>query len=201
MKSIAFAAGLVAACLSSNFAQAQEVHVQTSLGTFDVALDPVHAPKATANFLRYVREGHFDGTMIYRVVPGFVLQMGSYEPNGDARPTHDPIPLESANGLLNQRGTLSMARSDDPNSATAEFFINLTDNNSLDPTEGKTPNTTGYAVFGKVVEGMSVIDTIAAVPLNGKMGPFPDAAPAAPVIITKVTVVGDPVPPPAPTKH
>lgn len=201
MKSIALSAGLLAACFACDIAQAQEVHIQTSLGAFDVALDPVHAPKATANFLRYVREGHFNGTMIYRVVPGFVLQMGSYEPNGNPRPTHEPIPLESANGLLNLRGTLSMARSDDPNSATAEFFINLTDNSSLDPTEGKAPNTTGYAVFGKVVEGMSVIDTIAAVPLKGGQGPFPDADPASPVIINKMTVTGDPAPPPAAAKH
>jgi cyclophilin family peptidyl-prolyl cis-trans isomerase len=201
MKLIAISAGLLAACIAATTAQAQEVHVRTSLGAFDVALDRAHAPKAVDNFLRYVREGHFDGTMIYRVVPGFVLQMGSYEPNGNARPTHDPIPLESANGLLNKRGTLSMARSDDPSSATAEFFINLSDNTTLDPTEGKTPNTTGYTVFGKVVEGMSVVDTIAAVPLNGKQGPFPDADPASPVVITRVTVAGDPVPPAAPVKH
>ncbi len=201
MKLVAISAGLLTACLTINIVKAQEVHVQTSLGEFDVALDAAHSPKAVANFLRYVREGHFDGTMIYRVVPGFVLQMGSYEPSGNARPTHDPIPLETANGLLNKRGTLSMARSDDPASATAEFFVNLSDNTTLDPTEGKTPNTTGYAVFGKVVEGMGVIDTIAAVPLNGKQGPFPDADPASPVIINKVTVVGDPVPPVAPAKH
>jgi cyclophilin family peptidyl-prolyl cis-trans isomerase len=130
--------------------------------------------------------------MIYRVVPGFVLQMGSYDTKGDARPTHAPIPLESANGLLNTRGTLSMARSDDPASATAEFFINLSDNSSLDPDAGKAPNTTGYAVFGKVVEGMSVVDTIARVPLNGGQGPFPDADPSAPVVIKSITVVGDP---------
>lgn len=201
MKLIAISASLLAACILTGAAEAQEVHIQTSLGEIDVALDAAHAPKAVANFLRYAREGHFDGTMIYRVVPGFVLQMGSYEPNGNSRPTHEPIPLESANGLLNTRGTLSMARSDDPNSATAEFFINLSDNTSLDPTEGKTPNTTGYAVFGKVVEGMGVVDTIAAVPLNGKTGPFPDADPAGPVVINKVMVVGDPVAPAAPAKH
>src|ERR1700744_3342666 len=125
MKFVPLAAALVLSCSTAQLAQAQEVHMQTSLGEIDIALDAAHAPKATANFLRYVREGHFDGTVIYRVVPGFVLQMGSYEANGNARPTHDPIPLESANGLLNTRGTLSMARSDDPGSATAEFFINL----------------------------------------------------------------------------
>jgi cyclophilin family peptidyl-prolyl cis-trans isomerase len=94
-----------------------------------------------------------------------------------------------------------MARSDDPNSATAEFFINLSDNTTLDPTEGKTPNTTGYTVFGKVVEGMSVVDTIAAVPLKGGTGPFPDADPSSPVVIAKMTVAGDPVRAVAPVKR
>src|ERR1700754_5254844 len=114
-------------------AAAQEVQIQTSLGEIDVQLDAAHAPKTVENFLRYAREGHFDGTVIYRVVPGFVLQMGSFEANGTARPTHAPIPLETASGLKNLRGTLSMARSGDPASATAEFFINLSDNDSLDP--------------------------------------------------------------------
>jgi cyclophilin family peptidyl-prolyl cis-trans isomerase len=189
-----FAASILIA--SATAASAQEVHIQTSLGEIDVALDPVHAPKTVANFLRYVREGHFDGTVIYRVVPGFVLQMGSYDAKGNSRPAHAPIPLESANGVLNTRGTLSMARSDDPASATAEFFINLSDNTNLDPDPGKAPNTSGYAVFGKVVEGISIVDQIANVPLNGGQGPFPDADPATPVTINKVTVVGDPIPPP-----
>lgn len=195
MKFVPLAVSLAFATVAAQFANAQEVHMQTTLGEIDIQLDAQRAPKTVANFLRYVREGHFNGTMIYRVVPGFVLQMGSYEPNGSARATHEPIPLESGNGLLNARGTLSMARSDDPTSATAEFFINLSDNGDLDPQPGKAPNTSGYAVFGKVVEGMSVVDTIAAVPLNGKQGPFPDADPASPVVITKATVVGDPAPP------
>ena len=201
MKFSPFAISLFLVSTTAQLAAAQELHFQTTLGEFDVALDAVHAPKTAANFLRYAREGHFDGTMIYRVVPGFVLQMGSYEPNGNARATHDPIPLESANGLLNTRGTLSMARSDDPASATAEFFINLSDNTDLDPQPGKAPNTSGYAVFGRVVEGMSVVDTISHVPLKGGGGPFPDAEPALPVVITKVIVVGDPPRPAAPVKH
>jgi peptidyl-prolyl cis-trans isomerase A (cyclophilin A) len=201
MKFIPFAAALLLATTTAQLAAAQEVHIQTSLGEIDVALDAAHAPKAAANFLRYAREGHFDGTMIYRVVPNFVLQMGSYDTAGNARPTHAPIPLESGNGLLNLRGTLSMARSDEPASATAEFFINLSDNGDLDPKTGKEPNTSGYAVFGKVVEGMSVVDTISHVPLNGGKGPFPDADPAEPVVIKSVTVVGDPPRAPAPAKH
>ena len=175
--------------IAGGAAQAQEAHIKTSLGEIDVALDRAHAPKTVDNFIRYAREGHFDGTMIYRVVPGFVLQMGSYDAKGNARPSRDPIALETSSGLTNTRGTLSMARSNEPASATAEFFINLSDNDSLDPKPGAAPNTTGYAVFGKVVEGLSVIDQIAKVPLNGGKGPFPDADPALPVTIEKVTIV------------
>ncbi len=171
-------------------ANAQEAHIKTSLGEIDVALDAAHAPKTVDNFIRYAKGGHFDGTVIYRVVPGFVLQMGSYDKSYNPRSTKEPIPLETSGGLTNARGTLSMARSNDPASATAEFFINLSDNDSLDPKPGAAPNTTGYAVFGKVVEGMSVVDQIAKVPLNGGKGPFPDADPALPVVIESVTIVG-----------
>jgi cyclophilin family peptidyl-prolyl cis-trans isomerase len=170
-------------------ASAQEARIKTSLGEIDVALDATHAPKTVDNFIRYAKGGHFDGTLIYRVVPGFVLQMGSYDKSYNPRPTKEPIPLETSGGQANTRGTLSMARSNDPASATAEFFINLSDNDSLDPKPGATPNTTGYAVFGKVVEGMSVVDQIAKVPLNGGKGPFPDADPALPVVIESVTIV------------
>jgi len=179
----------IALLLVCGTAQSQEAHIKTSLGEFDVALDAAHAPRTVDNFIRYAKGGHFDGTLIYRVVPAFVLQMGSYDKSFNARPTKAPIPLETSGGLKNLRGTLSMARSDDPASATAEFFINLSDNDSLDPKDGAAPNTTGYAVFGKVVEGMSVIDQIAKVPLNGGKGPFPDADPALPVVIESVTIV------------
>jgi cyclophilin family peptidyl-prolyl cis-trans isomerase len=154
----------------------------------------VHAPLTVANFIRYAKEKHFDGTVIYRVVPGFVLQMGSYEADGNPRPTHAGIPLEANNGLSNLRGTLSMARSDDPASGTAEFFINLADNSaSLNHAPSDGANNTGYAVFGQVTGGMDVVDKIAAVPLGG-VGPFNDAAPATPVVIEKVTVTEPPTP-------
>ncbi|MBV8975888.1 MAG: peptidylprolyl isomerase [Alphaproteobacteria bacterium] len=183
---VLLAAGL---CLLSLPAAAQEVRFETSLGAFSVKLDPAHAPKTVANFLRYVREKHFDGTVVYRVVPDFVIQMGSYSADGSARSTHDPIPLESSSGLKNLRGTVAMARSGEPASGTAEFFVNLSDNDSLDPRPGAPPNATGYAVFGKVVEGMSVVDAIAAVQLGGAKGPFPpDATPLLPVTIVKATV-------------
>jgi len=185
---------VVMAVLCCSGALAEEVatgptaNIQTSLGTITIALDRDHAPATVANFIAYAREGHFDGTVIYRVVPGFVLQMGSYDAEGNSRPVHAPIPLETSSALSNARGTVAMARSDDPVSATAEFFINLDNNSPLDPTAGAAPNTTGYAVFGQVTNGMDVVDKIAAVPLHGGKGPFPDAAPATPVVIQKITI-------------
>ena len=165
-----------------------QAQIATSLGTITIALDRAHAPATVDNFIRYAREGHFDGTMVYRVVPHFVIQAGSTEPGGTARAAHAPIPLESGNGLGNVRGSVAMAR-DTPNSATAEFFINLEDNGAgLDPKPGAAPNTTGYAVFGHVIAGMDVVDNIAAVPIGNGSGPFPDAEPVTPVVIEKVTV-------------
>ncbi len=162
--------------------------IQTSMGNIVVELDAEHTPATVANFIRYAKEGHFDGTVIYRVVPGFVIQAGSIDAQGMSRPVHDPIPLETANAASNLRGTISMARADDPMSATAEFFINLADDPGLDRQADDHDNKTGYATFGHVVEGMDVVDRIAMVPLMGGMGPFPDADPAMPVTIQKVTV-------------
>jgi peptidyl-prolyl cis-trans isomerase A (cyclophilin A) len=185
---------LLAACAALLFASAAEAadpraKFETSLGSFTITLDAVHAPQTVANFLRYAREGHFDGTVVYRIEPGFVIQMGSYDAGGGLRATHDPIPLESANGLKNLRGAVSMARSGNPNSATAEFFVDLSDNAPLDPVPGARPNTTGYAVFGAVTEGMDVVDKIAASQVGGAHGPFPPAStPFIPVTINKVTV-------------
>ena len=162
--------------------------IATSLGTITVALDRARAPATVENFIRYAKEGHFDGTVVYRVVPGFVIQAGSIEADGKERGVHEPIALES--GLSNVRGAVAMARDAAvPASATAEFFINLQDNGAgLDPKPGAAPNKTGYAVFGKVIAGMDVVDKIAATPLAGGTGPFPDAAPKAPVVIKTVTV-------------
>ena len=177
-------------------AGAPTAQIQTSLGTITIALDRAHAPATVANFIAYAREGHFNGTMIYRVEPGFVIQMGSFEANGASRPTRAPIPLESANGLSNVRGSVAMARAADPASATAEFFIDLADNTRLDADPGASPNTTGYAVFGRVTAGMDVVDRIAAVPLGGH-GPFPPpSTPATPVTIVKVTIADPAAAPP-----
>ena len=161
------------------------ITIDTSLGTIVVDLDAQHAPATVKNFLAYVGEKHFDGTVFYRVVPGFVIQAGSYEADGTARSVHAPIALEANNGLTNARGTIAMAR-DTPDSATAEFFINLVDNASLDHQASDKGNTTGYAVFGHVSSGMDVVDKIAAVKLGGT-GPFPGAGPLEPVFIRKIT--------------
>ncbi len=181
-----------------------QAKIETSLGAIVVALDAEKAPATVKNFRRYVKDKHFDGTVVYRVVPGFVIQMGSVTATGLGRkmPVHPPVALESANGLKNLRGAVAMARADAPASATSEFFIDLADNTFLDAKPTAAPNKTGYAVFGRVVAGMEVADAIAAVPLKGGKGPFPEYFPKTPVKILKVTVsdtpfvVPAPVPPP-----
>ncbi|HEY7976619.1 MAG TPA: peptidylprolyl isomerase [Rhizomicrobium sp.] len=197
---VAVAAFFVSGALAQTapqIAAGPQATIETSLGAITVALDPVHAPLTVANFIRYAKEKHFDGTVIYRVVPGFVLQMGSYEADGKPRRTHAPIPLEANNGLSNVRGTLAMAHGDMPASATAEFFINLSDNSaSLNHEAGDTGDTTGFAVFGQVTSGMDVADKIAAVALGG-VGPFANAAPVTPVVIEKVTIAEAPQAPSA----
>jgi cyclophilin family peptidyl-prolyl cis-trans isomerase len=168
------------------------VLIQTSLGNITVQLDRDRAPKTVDNFLRYVSEGHYDGTLIYRVVPGFVIQAGSYDSPTHMRPVHDPIPLEAGNGLSNVRGTIAMARETEPDTATAEFFINLADNTRLDRQPDDADGTTGYAVFGHVTDGMDVVDKIASASV-GPGGPIPGAMPLDPVRIERITII--PAPP------
>lgn len=157
--------------------------IETSFGTIVITLDPVHAPATVANFIRYARDKHFDGTVFYRVLPGSIIQAGSYEAGGKFRGgLRKPIAFEG--GHPNLRGSVAMAHGDDPNSATAEFFIDVRDLPSLDP----SPGNTGFAVFGHVTSGMDVVDQINKVPLGGQ-GPFPpEATPLAPVTIEKVTI-------------
>ena len=162
-------------------AAAPQVLISTSMGDITVVLDRAHAPISVDNFLRYVNEHHYDGTLVYRVAPGFVIQAGSFDSATHQRDVHDPIQLEANNGLSNLRGTLSMAREEAPNTAAAEFFINLVDNTRLDHHADDTGNTTGYAVFGHVVSGMDVVDKIAAVPL-GDNGPMAGQAPVTPIL-------------------
>jgi peptidyl-prolyl cis-trans isomerase A (cyclophilin A) len=134
--------------------------ISTSLGEFLIELDPNDAPLTVENFLQYVDEGFYDGTIFHRVIPNFVVQGGGYLPGLEPKPTHAPIVSEAANGLLNLRGTVGMARGDDVNSATSQFYVNLVDNPTLDT----SATSLGYTVFGRVIDGMAVIDQIAAVP-------------------------------------
>jgi cyclophilin family peptidyl-prolyl cis-trans isomerase len=164
-----------------------QVLIQTSMGDITLELDRGDAPITVDNFLRYTAEGHYDGTLIYRVAPHFVIQMGSYGADGQMRPVHAPIRLEASNGLKNIRGAVAMARETAPNSATAEFFIDLSSHPELDSEPGD-PDRLGYAVFAHVVSGMDVVDKIAAVPLGG-VGPMPHAAPLNPIVIEKVKLL------------
>ena len=161
-----------------------DVAIETNMGTFVVQLDRERAPLTAANFLSYVNSGFYAGTLIHRVVPGFVIQGGGYTAAYVEKKTAAPIPNESGNGLENLRGTIAMARDAAPHSAAAQFYINLADNRKLDP----RPDRWGYAVFGQVVQGMNVVDKIAAVP-TGKAGPFNKDTPLTPVVILKAWVL------------
>lgn len=161
------------------------VLMETSMGNIKVELYPDKAPKTVANFLSYVEDGFFGGTIFHRVIKGFMVQGGGFTPDMDQKvPTYDPIPLESQSGLKNARGTVAMARTSVPNSATCQFFINHTDNLNLDYPK---PDGNGYAVFGKVIEGMETVDKIAEVKTTTTAGHRD--VPAEPVLIRSVKVV------------
>ena len=173
--------------------------ISTSMGDITLLLDAVRAPKSVASVLRYVRDRHYNGTVFYRVVKGFVIQMGSWDANVKGRPpSHAATPLEADNGLSNLRGTVALAHGADL-MAVADFFINLADNKSLDHLKDDTFNVTGFTVFGQVTSGMDVVDAISAVPV-GDHGPMPGQAPVDPILIKKVSVVGEPEPVPVTPK-
>jgi peptidyl-prolyl cis-trans isomerase B (cyclophilin B) len=165
---------------------AKHVQIKTSLGDIRVELDDVNAPESTRNFLAYVAKGHYDGTVFHRVIRGFMVQGGGFEPGMKQRPTDAPIPNEAKNGLKNNHYTLAMARTQVPHSATAQFFINTTDNDFLNH-KAETAQGWGYAVFGKVVEGTDVVDKIEGVK-TGRRG-MHDDVPLDDVLIEKATVV------------
>jgi peptidyl-prolyl cis-trans isomerase A (cyclophilin A) len=165
-------------------AAAQKVLLATSMGDIVVELDPAKAPKTVENFLQYVKAGHYNGTIFHRVIDGFMIQGGGMTADMKEKPVRAPIPLESRNGLANARGTVAMARTMDPNSATAQFFINVADNAFLDQANARDGN--GYAVFGRVVQGMDVVERIKAVP-TGDNGPYQNV-PAQPVTIKKASL-------------
>ncbi|HLE59903.1 MAG TPA: peptidylprolyl isomerase [Thermoanaerobaculaceae bacterium] len=177
---------LAAAMAAPAGAANPQVKLETTQGTIVIELDAAKAPITVGNFLDYVKSGFYDGTVFHRVIPSFMIQGGGFAANMEQKSTREPIVNESANGLVNTRGTVAMARTADPNSATSQFFINLVNNEGLD--KGKAQDRVGYCVFGKVVKGMSVVDAIAAVK-TGTVGGYQDV-PVQPVVIKKASVVG-----------
>ncbi len=161
-----------------------KVLLATSAGDITLQLDAEKAPKSVANFLDYVKSGHYDGTVFHRVIDGFMIQGGGFTPELTQKPTKAPIPLESRNGLKNERGTIAMARTSVPDSATAQFFINVKDNAMLDY---PSPNGNGYAVFGRVVSGMDVVDKIRGVETGSVKGH--QNVPLKPVLIRSASIV------------
>jgi peptidyl-prolyl cis-trans isomerase A (cyclophilin A) len=178
------ACGALLAAVALAPALAQKVRLATSMGDIVVELEKDKAPKTVDNFVQYVKAGQYDGTVFHRVIDNFMIQGGGMTPDMKEKPTRAPIALENRSGLLNLRGTLAMARTNDPNSATAQFFINVQDNPFLDPANSRDGN--GYAVFGKVVEGLDVVDKIKLVP-TGNKGPHQNV-PTQPVVIKKATI-------------
>jgi peptidyl-prolyl cis-trans isomerase A (cyclophilin A) len=177
MKRFLLAATLLVAAL----AQAQTVKLVTTAGDIRIELNAEAAPKTVANFLQDVKSGHYNGTVFHRVIENFMIQGGGFDAKLNQKPTKPPIPLESGNGLVNARGTVAMARTGDPNSATSQFFINLIDNTFLDKANARDGN--GYAVFGKVIEGQEVVDKIGAMPTSAQG--MHQNLPTTPILITK----------------
>ncbi|SER01705.1 peptidylprolyl isomerase [Giesbergeria anulus] len=165
-------------------AQAPKVKLSTSMGDIVVQLDAAKAPKTVENFLAYVKDKHYDGTIFHRVIDGFMIQGGGFTADMTQKPTKAAIMLESGNGLKNQPYTIAMARTGNPHSATAQFFINVKNNEMLN---ARQPGNDGYAVFGKVIDGTAVVDKIKAVPTANKG--FHQDVPSTPVTITSATLL------------
>lgn len=162
------------------------VELETTMGNIVIELNQEKAPNTVANFLEYVKSGHYDGTIFHRVIDGFMIQGGGMDANMTEKSTNAPIQNEADNGLKNEVGTIAMARTSDPHSATAQFFINVKDNSFLN-FSGKNPQGWGYAVFGKVTKGMDIVNKIKGVP-TGKYG-FHADVPTTPVVITHAKVI------------
>ncbi len=169
--------------------QTIQVKFETTQGDFVLQLDKAKAPVTVANFLTYVKEGFYDGTIFHRVIPGFMAQGGGFTTDYKQKAVHAPIKNEADNGLLNKRGSVAMARTSDPNSATAQFFVNFIDNAFLNY-KSSTPQGWGYTVFGEVVQGMDVVDGFGKIPTSSG-GPFGTDVPKTPIVINKATVVSE----------
>lgn len=167
--------------------KATKVKLETSLGDVVIEIDTEKAPGTTSNFMGYVKDGFYNGTVFHRVIKGFMAQGGGYNTSYDKKDTKKPIKNEAHNGLKNLRGTVAMARTPDPHSATAQFFINYSDNAFLD-FKSETTRGWGYAVFAKVVDGMDVVDQMATIP-TGAEGPFPSDLPKTQIVIKSATIV------------
>ena len=171
----------------SHAATGPKVQIETNMGTIVLLLDAEKAPKTVANFLGYVNEGFYENTLFHRVIDGFMIQGGGFTPDYQRKQTKAPILNEADNGLKNNRATIAMARTGDPHSATAQFFINVKDNDFLNHSN-KTPRGWGYVVFGRVIKGMGVVDKIRQVK-TGPGGPFPKDAPQQQIVIKKMTLL------------
>jgi cyclophilin family peptidyl-prolyl cis-trans isomerase len=179
--SLAFAASFAVSAANP------QVEMKTDMGSIVIELDAEKAPQTVENFLQYVKAGHYNGTVFHRVIPGFMIQGGGFTPDFKEKPTRKPLKNEAANGLKNATGTIAMARTSEPHSATAQFFINVSDNRSLD-FRFPTPEGYGYAVFGKVVKGMDVVNSIVRVPTGD--GPAPHQnVPVKPIVIEQMRVL------------
>ncbi|MGD9582378.1 MAG: peptidylprolyl isomerase [Lysobacterales bacterium] len=165
-----------------------KVRLSTNMGTIVLELDALKAPKSVANFLQYVKDKHYDGTIFHRVIPGFMVQGGGFTQDLSQKRTRASIVNEADNGLSNTVGTVAMARTGDPHSATAQFFINVADNRRLDFVSKANGMTWGYAVFGRVIEGMPVVMAIKDVE-RGAKGPFASDVPVSPVLIIKAEAI------------
>jgi len=165
----------------------KRIKLETSEGNIVLELDITRAPHSVLNFMKYVGEGFYDGTIFHRVISNFMIQGGGFTPEMERKKTHAPVINEADNGLKNKRGTIAMARTSDPHSATAQFFINVVDNPFLDH-KNKTPRGWGYAVFGRVIKGMNVVDKIRD-QRTGPNGPFPSDVPLKMILIQKATII------------
>jgi len=181
--------GIICAALlgTGAYAANPQVEIKTNLGAITVELRPDKAPKAVENFLQYAKSGFYKNTVFHRVIPGFMVQGGGFSKTMEQKPTREPVGIESNNGLKNTIGSIAMARTQNPNSATAQFFINVADNVFLNYTE-PTVRGYGYTVFGTVVKGMDVVEKIASSP-TGPGGPFPKDVPQQQVVIEDIVLL------------
>lgn len=179
--------------ITTAYAANPQVEIKTNFGNIVLELYPDKAPKAVGNFLSYVKDGYYTGTVFHRVIPGFMIQGGGFDKTLKQKPTRQPIENEAANGLRNDIGTVAMARTSDPHSASAQFFINVANNAFLNHT-APTQQGYGYTVFGKVIKGMEIVNRIADAP-TGPAGPFPSDVPNVTVVIEEIKLIAaEPVP-------